>query len=54
VAGTAPEAAAKVAGALTAMGSDDPAAKSAKVVGWREPLDYVPVAALQQSLGIGQ
>lgn len=32
---------------------EDAAAKSAKVVGWTDPLDYGPVEALQKALKIG-
>jgi two-component system sensor histidine kinase TtrS len=52
VAGTDPALAGKVAGALTGMPADSEAARNAKVVGWVAPLDYGPVAALQQSLGL--
>lgn len=38
---------------LKQMKPGDPAAKSAKVVGWTDPLDYGPVEALQKSLKVG-
>ncbi len=43
----------KVLAALLAMDQGSAAAKRAKVVGWTNPLDYAPVEALQQSLGVG-
>jgi ABC-type phosphate/phosphonate transport system substrate-binding protein len=52
-AATAPETARQVAAALFEMANDSAAAKAAKIVGWTQPLDYQPVDALQQSLGIG-
>lgn len=35
--------AAQLAGALKALTQDNPAARSAKIVGWEEPADYAPV-----------
>ena len=43
----------KVEDALVALGADDPAAKSAKIVGWSQPLDYSGVEELQKLLGVG-
>ena len=42
-----------VADALKQLQPTDPAAKSAKVVGWVDALDYAPVEALQQTLKVG-
>lgn len=43
----------KVVSALIAMQVDNPAAKSAKIVGWTAPLDYSEVESLQKLLGVG-
>lgn len=43
----------EVVSALKRMTSDDAAAKSAKVVGWSDALDYGPVEELQKTLGVG-
>lgn len=53
VAGTSDRVVAAVVGALKAIGPADDAAKSAKVVGWVDALDYSPVEALQQTLKVG-
>ena len=45
--------AAAVVAALKEMKPEDPAAKSAKVVGWTDALDYGPVETLQKSLSVG-
>lgn len=42
----------EVADALIAMPADAAAAKAGKIVGWSEALDYAPVEALQQALGV--
>jgi two-component system, LuxR family, sensor histidine kinase TtrS len=42
-----------VADALKQLQPTDPAAKSAKVVGWVDALDYAPVEALQKTLKVG-
>ena len=39
--------------ALKQLKADDPAAKSAKIVGWTDALDYGPVEELQKSLKVG-
>ena len=39
--------------ALKQLKADDPAAKSAKIVGWTDALDYRPVEELQKSLKVG-
>jgi phosphate/phosphite/phosphonate ABC transporter binding protein len=52
-AATNAEVAQQVATALFELSATNPAAKAAKVVGWSLPLDYQPVEALQQSLGVG-
>ena len=43
----------EVVAALTQMKPDDPAAKTAKVVGWVKSLDYTPVEDLQKALKLG-
>ncbi len=43
----------KVATALKALAADNPAAKSAKIVGWTNALDYGEVEALQKLLKVG-
>jgi two-component system, LuxR family, sensor histidine kinase TtrS len=43
----------KVAEALLALKAEDPAAKSAKIVGWTQPLDYSGVEELQKILKVG-
>jgi twitching motility protein PilJ len=43
----------QVVAALKNMKSDDAAAKSAKIVGWVDALDYTPVEKLQKKLKIG-
>ncbi len=53
VAGTPDAVVAAVVGALKALKPADDAAKSAKVVGWVDALDYAPVEALQKTLGVG-
>ncbi len=53
IASTDPGLAAKVEAALVAMGKDDPAAKSAKVVGWTAPADYKPVADCLRAIKYG-
>jgi twitching motility protein PilJ len=53
VASTSDEAANKVVKALLALDSKAPAAKSAKIVGWTEPLDYEGVEELQKLLKVG-
>lgn len=53
VAGTPDNVVAAVVDALKAVKSNDAAAKSAKVVGWVDALDYGPVEALQQTLKVG-
>jgi two-component system, LuxR family, sensor histidine kinase TtrS len=53
VAATDDAAAQKVVKALLALKSDDPAAKSAKIVGWAKPSDYSGVEALQKLLKVG-
>ena len=50
---TSPEITAKVVEALTALKSDNKAAKNAKIVGWTAPLDYSPVEDLQKLLKVG-
>ena len=50
---TDPQVAQEVVAALKQMTSDDAAAKSAKVVGWTDALDYGPVEALQKTLRVG-
>jgi phosphate/phosphite/phosphonate ABC transporter binding protein len=42
-----------VVDALKQMKPEDPAAKTAKVVGWTDALDYGPVEELQKSLKVG-
>ena len=39
--------------ALKTLTKEDEAAKSAKVVGWNDALDYEPVNALQKTLNVG-
>jgi len=51
--GTDPQVAKEVVAALKQMTSDDAAAKSAKVVGWTDALDYGPVEDLQKTLHVG-
>jgi phosphate/phosphite/phosphonate ABC transporter binding protein len=53
LADTPDEVAGKVAEALTALKSEDKAAKSAKIVGWTAPLDYSEVEDLQKLLKVG-
>jgi two-component system, LuxR family, sensor histidine kinase TtrS len=53
VAATDDAAAQKVVKALLTLKSDDPAAKSAKIVGWAKPSDYSGVEALQKLLKVG-
>lgn len=53
VAGTPDSVVAAVVNALKSVKPSDDAAKSAKVVGWVEALDYTPVEALQQTLKVG-
>lgn len=43
----------KVVAALKELKPEDKAAKSAKIVGWTDPLDYSGVEALQKSLSVG-
>jgi twitching motility protein PilJ len=43
----------KVVAALLALEEKSPAAKSAKIVGWTNPLDYSGVEALQKLLKVG-
>lgn len=50
---TDPQVAQEVVAALKQMTSDDAAAKSAKVVGWTDALDYGPVEDLQKALHVG-
>ena len=50
---TDPQVAKEVVAALKQMTSDDAAAKSAKVVGWTDALDYGPVEDLQKALHVG-
>ncbi len=50
---TSEMAAQQVARALKQMPADSAAAKSAKVVGWTDAMDYGPVEELQKSLRIG-
>ena len=45
--------AAKVAAALKELKPEDNAAKSAKIAGWTNPLDYSGIDALQKSLKVG-
>lgn len=53
VAGTPDAVVAAVVNALKAVKASDDAAKSAKVVGWVDALDYAPVEALQKTLKVG-
>ena len=53
VAGTPHSVVVAVVKALKAVKPSDDAAKSAKVVGWVDAMDYSPVEALQQTLKIG-
>jgi twitching motility protein PilJ len=53
VAGTPDTVVAAVVDALKAVKPSDNAAKSAKVVGWVDALDYSPVEALQKTLKVG-
>lgn len=53
VAGTPDAVVDVVVKALKALKPADDAAKSAKVVGWVDALDYAPVEALQQTLKVG-
>jgi ABC-type phosphate/phosphonate transport system substrate-binding protein len=53
VAGTPDSVVAAVVNALKEIKPADDAAKSAKVVGWVDALDYSPVEALQQTLKVG-
>ncbi len=50
---TPPAVADRMAGALRALEPGDRAARAARIAGWTDPLDYGPVAELQQSLGTG-
>ena len=43
----------QVVAALKELRAGDKAAKSAKIVGWTDPLDYSDVENLQQSLKVG-
>ncbi len=47
------ELAEKVTSALTELKATDPAAKSAKIIGWTKALDYSEVDELQQQLKVG-
>lgn len=53
VSGTPDAVVAAVVSALKALKPADDAAKSAKVVGWVDALDYSPVEALQKTLSVG-
>jgi twitching motility protein PilJ len=53
VAGTPDAVVTAVVGALKKLKAGDSAAKSAKVVGWVDALDYSPVEALQKTLQVG-
>ncbi len=53
VAATGDDVSAKVVAALKELKADDKAAKTAKVIGWSDPLDYSGVDTLQQSLKVG-
>lgn len=53
VAGTSDELTAKVVASLKALKADHPAAKAAKIKGWKDPLDYTVVEDLQKELKIG-
>ncbi len=53
VASTDGKAAKKVVEALLALDSNNAAAKSAKIVGWTQPLDYSGVEELQKLLKVG-
>jgi twitching motility protein PilJ len=53
VAGTPDKVVAAVVNTLKAVKSNDNAAKSAKIVGWVDALDYAPVEALQKTLKVG-
>ncbi len=53
VASTSDAEAKKVADALVALDSQNAAAKSAKIVGWTQPLDYSGVVELQKLLKVG-
>lgn len=53
LAATRDEDARKVVAALLALDATNPAAKSAKIVGWTQPLDYSEVNDLQKLLKIG-
>ena len=53
IAGTPKAAVDAVVKALKEMAPDNAAAKSAKVVGWVEALDYAPVEMLQKTLKVG-
>ena len=50
---TSDQLAEQVAAALKGLKAEHPAAKTAKIVGWMDPLDYTPVESLQQLLNIG-
>lgn len=50
---TSDDIAAKVADALKQLKQTDPAAKSAKIVGWTDALDYQGVENLQKELKVG-
>ncbi|MCU7866574.1 MAG: phosphate/phosphite/phosphonate ABC transporter substrate-binding protein [Candidatus Thiodiazotropha sp. (ex Lucinoma borealis)] len=53
VAATSDDAAKRVADALMNIKNDDPAAKSAKIMGWTASLDYTEVKDLQMLLKVG-
>lgn len=53
IAATRDEDASKVLDALLALDAQSPAAKSAKIVGWNQPLDYSGVEQLQKLLKVG-
>ena len=53
VAGTPNSVVTAVVSALKAVKPEDEAAKSAKVVGWVDALDYSPVEVLQKTLSVG-
>jgi twitching motility protein PilJ len=53
VAATSDADAKKVTDALVALDSKDKAAKSAKIIGWTQPMDYSGVEELQKLLGVG-
>lgn len=53
VAATPDALAQQVVAALKQLNPEDKAAKSAKIIGWVDPLDYSPVEGLQSSLKVG-